>query len=150
MFILLHGTCKDNIRSVILDWKQRSSGRSSEGERSTGLSSEGEGSTGLSSEERDLWVTQANMSCMFSGRRSNTHKGSPSQKKNMCELSLTVFNWNHFEMRLLNLRINFFYLLRPFCPHLGIFVLFCFVSSFTTFRSNFTSGLLRVIYRDLG
>ena len=29
-----------------------------------------------------------------------------------------VFNWNHFEMRLFNLRINF-YLLRTFCPHLG-------------------------------
>ena len=57
------------------------------------------------------------------------------------------FNWNHFEMRLLNLRINF-YLLRTFCPHLGSF--FCVVSSFTTFRPNFTSGLLQVIYRDLG
>ena len=31
-----------------------------------------------------------------------------------------VYNWNHFEMRLLNLRINF-YLLRTFCPHLGSF-----------------------------
>ena len=35
-----------------------------------------------------------------------------------------VFNWNHFEMRLLNLRINF-YLLQTFCPHLGSF-LCCF------------------------
>ena len=35
-----------------------------------------------------------------------------------------VFNWNHFEMRFLNLRINF-YLLRTFCPHLGRFF-FCF------------------------
>ena len=33
---------------------------------------------------------------------------------------LIVFNWNHFEMRLLNLRI-IFYLLRTFCPHLGSF-----------------------------
>ena len=32
-------------------------------------------------------------------------------------------NWNHFEMRLLNLRINF-YFLRTFCPHLGSFFLF--------------------------
>ena len=52
-----------------------------------------------------------------------------------------VFNWNHFEMRLLNLRINF-YLLRTFCPHLSSF---CVVSSFTTFQPNFTSGLLQVI-----
>ena len=44
------------------------------------------------------------------------------------------------------LRINF-YLLRTFCPHL---VSFCVVSSFTTFQPNFTSGLLQVIYRDLG
>ena len=57
-----------------------------------------------------------------------------------------VFNWNHFEMRVLNLRINF-YLLRTFFPRLGSF---CVVSSFTTFRPNFTSGLLQVIYRDLG
>ena len=36
-----------------------------------------------------------------------------------------VFNWNHFEMRLLNLRINFlFYLLQTFCPHLGSFCVF--------------------------
>ena len=55
-----------------------------------------------------------------------------------------VINWNHFEMRLLNLRINF-YLLRTFCPHLGSF---CVVSSFTTFRPNFISDLLQVIYRD--
>ena len=41
-----------------------------------------------------------------------------------------------------NLRINFFYLLRTFCPHLGSF---CVVSSFTTFQPNFTSGLLQVI-----
>ena len=51
-----------------------------------------------------------------------------------------------FETRLLNLRINF-YSLRTFCPHLGSF---CVFSSFTTFRPNFTSGLLQVIYRDLG
>ena len=37
---------------------------------------------------------------------------------------------------------EFFYLLRTFCPYL---VSFCVVS---TFRPNFTSGLLQVIYRD--
>ena len=47
-----------------------------------------------------------------------------------------VFNWNHFEMRLLNLKITF-YLLWAFCPHLGSFLfIFCVVSSFTTFRPN--------------
>ena len=39
-----------------------------------------------------------------------------------------------------NLRINS-YLLRTFTPHLGSF---CVVSSFNTFRPNFTSGLLRI------
>ena len=38
---------------------------------------------------------------------------------------LIVFNWNHFEMRFLNLRFFFFYLLWTFCPHLGSF-LCCF------------------------
>ena len=44
-----------------------------------------------------------------------------------------VFNWNHFEMGLLNLRINF-YLLRTFV----LILVVCVVSSFTTFRPNFT------------
>ena len=39
------------------------------------------------------------------------------------------------------MRINF-YLLRTSCPHLGSF---CVVSTFTTFRPNFTSGLFQVI-----
>ena len=42
------------------------------------------------------------------------------------------------------LRINFFYLLQTFCPHLGRFC--CFF--FTMFRPNFTSGLLQVINHD--
>ena len=60
----------------------------------------------------------------------------PKTRKMVLDTSLLVFNWNHFEMSLLNLRINF-YLLQTFCPHLGRF---CVVSSFTTFRPNFTSG----------
>ena len=43
---------------------------------------------------------------------------------------------------LMMMRVNF-YLLRTFPPHLGSF---CVVSSFTTFRPNFTSGLLQVIF----
>ena len=41
-----------------------------------------------------------------------------------CDIVI-VFIGNPFEMRLLNLRINF-YLLRTFCPHLGIFFFFVF------------------------
>ena len=49
-------------------------------------------------------------------------------------------------MRLLNLRINFLFI-ADFCPHLGrFFFFFVVVSSFTTFRPNFTSGLLQVIF----
>ena len=48
---------------------------------------------------------------------------------------LCKIKWN-------DLRINFFYLWRTFCPHLASF---CVVSSFTMFRPNFTSGLLQVI-----
>ena len=71
MFILPHGTWKDNIKSVILDWRQKSVGRSSEGDRSSSLSNKG----------RDVRVTQSNMSCVFSGRRTTSQIGSPPQKK---------------------------------------------------------------------
>ena len=53
---------------------------------------------------------------------------------------LIVFNWNHFEMRLLNLRINF-YLLQTFCPHLGsFFVCFFFHYVSATFHLWPSSG----------
>ena len=50
-----------------------------------------------------------------------------------------VFNWNHFEMRLLNLRINF-YLLRTFLIHLGslfVFVFFLCCFFFHYFSAKF-------------
>ena len=46
-----------------------------------------------------------------------------------------------------DVRINFLFIADFFLILVGFF---CVVSSFTTFRSNFTSGLLQVIYRDLG
>ena len=55
----------------------------------------------------------------------NTHYYKPkNQKRKIKKKKKIVFNWNHFEMRLLNLRINF-YLLRTFCPHLGRFFILC-------------------------
>ena len=51
-------------------------------------------------------------------------KGLKQYKLCQEEKIILVFNWNHFEMRLLNLRINF-YLLRTFCPHLGSFFFLC-------------------------
>ena len=54
-----------------------------------------------------------------------------------------ICNQRNFARRKISyIRINF-YLLLTFCPHLGIF--FCVVSSFTSFRPNFTSGLLQEI-----
>ena len=35
---------------------------------------------------RDPLVTQADLSCVFSARRTTSQKGSPPQKKDMCEL----------------------------------------------------------------
>ena len=43
----------------------------------------------------------------------------PLSKETKPNLTLSLLG-NPFEMRLLNLRINF-YLLQTFCPHLGIF-----------------------------
>ena len=58
-----------------------------------------------------------------------------------------VFNWNHFEMRLLNLRIFYFLFIADFFVLiLVVWVFLCVVSSFTTFRPNFTSGLLQMIF----
>ena len=56
------------------------------------------------------------------------------QNCKMVKQVLIVFIGNPFEMRLLNLRINF-YLLRTFCPHLGSFFV-CFLFNLTTFQSG--------------
>ena len=66
--------------------------------------------------------------CLFHSLKSfslNKNTFDYIHKENVIRIYtfILVFNWNHFEMRLLNLRINF-YLLRTFCPHLGSFVLF--------------------------
>ena len=47
-----------------------------------------------------------------------------------------------------SMRINSFIFIANFLS--SSWQIFCVVSSFTTFRLNFTSGLLQVIYRDLG
>ena len=64
MFILPHGTWKDTIRYINLDWRQRPIGHSSR---------------------------PVSFTCVFSGCRTTSQKGSPPQKKDICELSLTVF-----------------------------------------------------------
>ena len=84
MFILQHGTWKDNIRSVISDRRQRSSGHSKEGEKSAGFTSGGEKPASHSSR-------LVSSSCVFSGHHTTSQKGSSPQKKDMCEPSLSVF-----------------------------------------------------------
>ena len=67
-----------------MDWSQRSAGHSSKGERSAGGSSEGGGPL----------VIQADLSappCVSSGRRTTSQKGSPTKKKDTCELRVIVF-----------------------------------------------------------
>ena len=53
-----------NIRSVILDWRQKPAGHSSR---------------------------PVSFPCVFSSCHTTSQKGSPPQKKDMCELSLTAF-----------------------------------------------------------
>ena len=91
ILIYPYGSWKDNIRSVIFDWRQRSAGCSNERERSSGRSNKGERSASLSNERRELRVNQANMLCVSSGRLTTSQNVSLPQKKDMCELSLTVF-----------------------------------------------------------
>ena len=55
-----------------------------------------------------------------------------------------VFNWNHFEMRLLNLRINFF-LFFNFLIYCGLFVLILVVFIFFIFLSFFVLFLLHYV-----
>ena len=57
---------------------------------------------------------------------------SKLQLTKSCAVGHVIITWNHFEMRLLNLRINFFfnfYLLRTFYPHLGSFSFVLFLLS---------------------
>ena len=84
MLILPHGTRKDNIRSVILDWRRRPSGHSSEWERSAGLSREG----------RDPLVTQADLSAprVYSPAAAQLHKNGPRQRRKICANSLWLYS----------------------------------------------------------
>ena len=95
IFIYPHGTWKANIRCVILDWRQRSTGRSSEGERSAGCSNEGERSTGLSFEGRDPLVTQADMSAprVCFPAVALLHKKGPHHKRKIYGNHLLLYSY---------------------------------------------------------
>ena len=95
MFIFPHGTWKDNIRSVILDWRRRSAGHSSKGERSAGRSSEG----------RDLVVTQADLSAprVCSPVVALLHKKGPRHRRKICANSLLVYSYYTQSSRLIGL-----------------------------------------------
>ena len=89
IFVYLHGTWKDNIRSVILDWRQRSAREThwplKQRERSAGHSSERGRSACLSS--RPVFSP-----CVFSSRRRTTsQKGSPAiEERYVRTLSLSL------------------------------------------------------------
>ena len=55
-------------------------------------------------------------------------------------------NWNLFEMRLLNLRINFF--IADFCPHLGSF-LFFFKECLPNTQETWVQSQVRIIPKTL-
>ena len=88
IFIYSHGTWKDNISSVILDWRQRSAGRSSRPVLS---------------------------SCVFSGRHTTSQKVSPPQKKHMCELSLYSYYTQSSLSKNKNINYILIYLLLLHC-----------------------------------
>ena len=52
----------------------------------------------------------------------------------VCTEFVIVFIGNPFEMKLLNLRVNFF--IADFCPHLGSYFLLCFSLRFTKKKVN--------------
>ena len=98
IFIFPHGIWKDNIRSVILDWRQWSTGRSSEQDRHTSHSSR-----------------PASSLCVFSSRRTTSQKGSLSQKR-ICANSLWQYSYYTQSSASKNENINYIFIhQRDFC-----------------------------------
>ena len=101
MFILLHRTWKDNIRSVIFDWRQRSSGRSNEGARLDGLSSK--------------WiyplVTQANLSAphVCSPAVALLPPKGPRHRRKTCTNSLWMYSYCIYSSPSKNKNINYIF-----------------------------------------
>ena len=121
MFILPHGTWKDNIRSVILDWRQRPAGHSSEGRvpvvtqmkaRSSGHSNERERSAGLSSEGRDSLITQADLSTphVYSPAVALLHKKGPRYRRKICANSLWLYPYYTQSSPSKNKNINYIFI----------------------------------------
>ena len=80
--VTFDGTWNVNIRFVILDWRERSAGRSIKVERSASLSNEG----------RDLQVTQADMSCLFFARHTISQK-SPRHWRKISANTLWLYSY---------------------------------------------------------
>ena len=86
MFLLPHGTWKDNIRSIIFDWRLRSAGCSREGGRSVGLLNE----------RRDPLVTPADLSaqCVCSPAVTLHHKKGPRHRRKICVNYFSLCSYN--------------------------------------------------------
>ena len=92
MFIFPHRTSKDNIRSVILDWSQRSAGLSSKG--------------------GDPLATQADLSappCVFSSCCTTLQK-SPCHRRKTCVNSLWLYSYFTQMSLLKNKNINYVFI----------------------------------------
>ena len=102
MSILLHGTWKNNIKSVNLDWRQRSAGHSSEGELSAGLPSEG----------REPLVTQADMSAphLCSSAVALLHNKGPRHRRKICANSLWLYYYYTQSSLWKNKNINYIFI----------------------------------------
>ena len=84
MFILPHGTWKDNIRSVMLNWRQKSARRSSEvGDLLVSLA-----------EGREPLITQADLSAPreCSPTVALLHKKGPRYRRKICANSLRLYS----------------------------------------------------------
>ena len=85
-------------------------------------------------------------------KQNRTKKLNISPKQVLVNVWLYFLGLIHFEQLLVNVTIIFdiVFIWELIFIYCGLFVLILVVFfSFTTFRPNFTSGLLQVIYRDL-
>ena len=118
MFILPHRTWKDKVRSVILDWKQKFTGPSSDGGRSSGLSNESKMSAGLSNERIEPLVIQADLSAPRVSSLAVTllHKKGPHHRKKICANFLWLYSYYTKSSQSKNKNINYIFIyLRILC-----------------------------------
>ena len=83
------GTWKDNVSSVNLDWRRRSTGRLSKGDRPAGHSSR-----------------PVSYSCVFSGHRTTSQK-DPRHRRKKCAMSRLLYSYSTQSSPSKNKNINY-------------------------------------------